>query len=469
MRKFFLIFTVIAGAGLSHAACAETIGDALTNAYNNNPGLNSGRANLRAVDEGVPIAKAGMRPRVSINSYLGAQQNRFVQRQDDLTIPDDPNRYTVWNLQEGRSIARSAGITVEQPIFDGFKAKNTMSAAESAVFAEQQRLRFLEQKVLFDTASAYMNVLRDTAALKLQQNNVSVLGEQLRQTKERFEAGQITLTDVAQAQSRLAAGQAQESAARATLETSVGVYQQLVGQLPRKLAPAAPIDKFLPRTREEAERIAISEHPMILAALHDADASDFDIKSIEADFLPKLSIVADVFTQTNMNIIYDRNIAGMIGGRLNVPLYDGGSTSAQLRQAKEIAGKKKLDADVARAEIMSLTRATWANLQSSRTRIIAAQTQIAAAERALYGVREEAKAGLRTTLEILNAQQELLNARITLIIAQRERVVASYGLMATIGRLSMENLGVGAASYEPARHYQQVKDSWGGGAGSSGR
>ena len=133
-----------------------------------------------------------------------------------------------------------------------------------------------------------MNVLRDTAALKLQQNNVSVLGEQLRQTKERFEAGQITLTDVAQAQSRLAAGQAQESAARATLEASVGVYQQLVGQLPRKLAPAAPIDKFLPRTREEAERIAVSEHPMILAALHDADASDFDIKSIEADFLPKL-------------------------------------------------------------------------------------------------------------------------------------------------------------------------------------
>jgi outer membrane protein len=159
----------------------------------------------------------------------------------------------------------------------------------------------------------------------------------------------------------------------------------------------------------------------------------------------------------------------MIGGRLNVPLYDGGSTSAQLRQAKEIAGKKKLDADVARAEIMSLTRATWANLQSSRTRMIAAQAQITAAERALYGVREEAKAGLRTTLEILNAQQELLNARIALIIAQRERVVASYGLMATIGRLSMDNLGVGAAYYEPERHYNQVKDSWGGGVGSSGR
>ena len=219
---------------------------------------------------------------------------------------------------------------------------------------------------------------------------------------------------------------------------------------------------MLPPNREEAEKIAVSEHPMILAALHDADASDFDIKAIEADFLPKLSVVADVFTQTNMNIIYDRNIAAMIGGRLNVPLYDGGSTSSQLRQAKELAGKKKLDVDVARAEIIALTRTTWANLQSAKTRMVAAQAQIAAAEKALYGVREEAKAGQRTTLDILNAQQELLNARIALIFAQRERVVASYGVLSTIGRLSTDNLGLSPDYYDPALHLDQIKDSWGG-------
>lgn len=217
----------------------------------------------------------------------------------------------------------------------------------------------------------------------------------------------------------------------------------------------------MPKSREEAEQIAISEHPMILAALHDADASDFDIKAIEADFLPKLSIVADAFTQTNMNIIYDRNIAGMIGGR-QCTLYDGGSTSSQLRQAKEIAGKRKLDADVARAEILALTRTTWANLQSSKTRMSAAQMQIAAAERALYGVREEAKAGQRTTLDILNAQQELLNARMSLIFAQRERVVASYGVLATIGRLSTETLGLSTYYYDPSLHFDQIKNSWGG-------
>ena len=448
--------------GLVSGAHAETLNEALQRAYNNNPSLNSSRANLRAIDENVPLAKAGMRPRVSINSYLGAQQNRFIQRQDDMSQPNDPNAYPIWNRQQGQSLARSAGVTIEQPLFDGFKAQNTTNAAETAVFAEQQRLRLLEQKILFDTASTYMNVLRDTAGLKLQENNVAVLTEQLRQTKERYLAGQITLTDISQAESRLAAGKAQASNAHALLESSIGAYQQVVGILPKKLAPAPPVDKLLPPNREEAEKIAVSEHPMILAALHDADASDFDIKAIEADFLPKLSVVADVFTQTNMNIIYDRNIAAMIGGRLNVPLYDGGSTSSQLRQAKELAGKKKLDIDVARAEIIALTRTTWANLQSAKTRMVAAQAQIAAAEKALYGVREEAKAGQRTTLDILNAQQELLNARIALIFAQRERVVASYGVLSTIGRLSTDNLGLSPDYYDPALHLDQIKDSWGG-------
>lgn len=459
-RTLFILS--LCSLGLVSGAHAETLNEALQRAYNNNPSLNSSRANLRAVDENVPLAKAGMRPRVSINSYLGAQQNRFIQRQDDMSQPNDPNAYPIWNRQQGQSLARSAGVTIEQPVFDGFKAQNTTNAAETAVFAEQQRLRLLEQKILFDTASSYMNVLRDTAALKLQENNVAVLMEQLRQTKERYLAGQITLTDISQAESRLAAGKAQASNAHALLESSIGAYQQVVGILPKKLAPAPPVDKLLPPNREEAEKIAVSEHPMILAALHDADASDFDIKAIEADFLPKLSVVADVFTQTNMNIIYDRNIAAMIGGRLNVPLYDGGSTSSQLRQAKELAGKKKLDVDVARAEIIALTRTTWANLQSAKTRMVAAQAQIAAAEKALYGVREEAKAGQRTTLDILNAQQELLNARIALIFAQRERVVASYGVLSTIGRLSTDNLGLSPDYYDPALHLDQIKDLWGG-------
>ena len=219
-RTLFILS--LCSLGLVSGAHAETLNEALQRAYNNNPSLNSSRANLRAVDENVPLAKAGMRPRVSINSYLGAQQNRFIQRQDDMSQPNDPNAYPIWNRQQGQSLARSAGVTIEQPVFDGFKAQNTTNAAETAVFAEQQRLRLLEQKILFDTASSYMNVLRDTAALKLQENNVAVLTEQLRQTKERYLAGQITLTDISQAESRLAAGKAQASNAHALLESSLG-------------------------------------------------------------------------------------------------------------------------------------------------------------------------------------------------------------------------------------------------------
>jgi outer membrane protein len=331
-------------------------------------------------------------------------------------------------------------------------------------------LRLDEQRLLFDVASAYMNVLRDTATLTLEQNNVAVLQEQLRQTRERYVYGQITLTDIAQAEARLAGGESLVSAARAALDASIGAYRQVIGVEPKKLAPAPSVDRLLPRSREEAERIALEEHPVILAAIHDADAADLGIKVIEADFMPRLSLVGNIFSQTDMAGIYNRNVGASVGAKLNVPLYEGGLTSSQTRQAKEIAGQKRLDADVARADVLSLVRANWGALQAAKARIAAAQKQIAAAERALYGVREEAKAGQRTTLDILNAQQELLNARIGLVVAQRERVVASYAVLSAMGRLSAQQLGLAdGGHYDPAVHFDQVKDSWGGAATPAGR
>ncbi|MGD9542423.1 MAG: TolC family protein, partial [Methylocystis sp.] len=314
--------------------------------------------------------------------------------------------------------------------------------------------------ILFDSVTAYMDVLRDTASLKLQESNVAVLTEQLRQTRERYEYGQITQTDVAQAEARLAGGKSLAGAARAALDASIGVYRKIIGVEPTMLAPGAPVDRLLPKSREEAERIAQAEHPFILAALHDADAADLDIKALEAEFMPKFSIVGDVFTQTDLVGIGNRNVGAKILGHLNVPIYEGGLTSSRVRQAKETAGQRRLNADVARAEVLSLVRAYWGALQAAKTQIASAQTQIAAAERALYGVREEAKAGQRTTLEILNAQQELLYARIGLIVAQRDRVVASYALLSSLGRLSSDWLDLTARGYDPAIHFDQVKDLW---------
>ncbi len=458
-RRALLLALVV----LAPQARAETLNGALLRAYGNSPVLNSSRAGLRALDEKVPQALSGMRPRASAGAFLGAQDNRSVTRQIDEDIADPSvTRAQTKSIQTGGSMPRTAHFSVEQPVFDGFKTQNATRMAQTSVSAGRERLRLTEQRVLFAAVSAYMNVLRDTAALKLQANNVTVLAEQLRQTKERYNYGQITLTDIAQAEARLAAGHSLVGQARAALEASIGAYRQTIGSEPKKLSPGAAVDRLIPRTREEAERIAQAEHPVILAALHDADAADLDIKVIESDFMPKFSIVGNVFTQTDIAGIYNRNIGASVGGRLNVPLYDGGITSSQTREAKETAGQRRLDVDVARADLIALMRANWGALQAAKTQVAAAQTQIAAAERALYGVREEAKAGQRTTLEILNAQQELLNARIGLVFAQRERVVASYAVLAAMGRLSAETLDLGVAQYDPAVHFDQVKDSWGG-------
>lgn len=453
-----LLICFFLGGGAAHA---ETLMGALRRAYSANPQLNAGRAELRAIDEKVPQAEAGMRPRVSGDGYLGVQRNRLITQQHDI-YPNDPTQSDFSkSIQNGKNVPRAASLSFEQPIFDGFKTQNQTRAAESGVFAGRERLRLTEQRILFDAVTAYMDVLRDTAALKLQDSNVAVLKEQLRQTRERYNYGQITLTDVAQAESRLAGGQSLVGAARAALDASIGVYRKTVGVEPTKLAPGSAADRWLPKSREEAERIAQREHPFILAALHDADAADLDIKALEADFMPKFSIVGDIFTQTDLVGIGNRNVGAKILGHLNVPIYEGGLTSSRVRQAKETAGQRRLNADVARAEVLALVRAYWGALQAAKTQIAAAQTQIAAAERALYGVREEAKAGQRTTLEILNAQQELLNARLMLIVAQRDRVVASYAVLSSLGRLSSAWLGLAVDSYDPAIHFDQVKDLWG--------
>ncbi len=453
---------VLAFCAFAPGLRAETLNGALMRAYEASPVINSSRAGVRALDEKVPQALSGMRPRANAGAFLGVQQNRMVTKQQDIPLTDSTLEGPVKSIQSGGSVPRSANLTVEQPVFDGFKTLNATRMAETGVFAGRERLRLTEQRVLFNAVSAYMNVLRDTAALRLQENNVAVLAEQLRQTRERYLAGQITLTDIAQAEARLAAGRSLVGQARAALDAAIGAYRQTIGDEPNKLAPGAPVDGLIPKTREEVERIAQAEHPVILAALHDADAADLGIKVIEADFMPKLSIFGNVFTQTDTAGIYNRNIGGYVGGRLNVPLYEGGLTSSQVREAKEVAGQRRLDAEVARADVIALVRANWGALQAAKTQISAAQTQIAAAERALYGVREEAKAGQRTTLDILNAQQELLNARIGLLFAQRERVVASYAVLSATGRLSIETLALDEAPYDPAVHFDQIKGLWGG-------
>jgi len=441
-------------------ARAETLDGALARAYSANPNLAAGRAGVRAIDESVPQALAGLRPQVSGDARLGVLDRRNVSDTSEITNNDPTTRDWVQSVQSGRAYPHGGVLSIEQPVFDGFKTQNATLSAQSGVLAARQRLRLLEQRVLLEAVTVYMDVLRESAAVRLQQNNVEVLTEQLRQTRERFQYGQITPTDVAQAEARLAAGRADESAARATLEARLGQYRKTIGEEPKRLAPAHPIDRLLPRTREEAEAIALIENPVVVAALHDADAADLNIHVAEGDFMPKVSVLGNVFTQTDLDGRGNRALGGSLVGKLSVPFYDGGMTPSRVRQAKEIAGQKQRESDAARAEVLALVRANWGAWQAIQTQLSAAQTEITAAERALNGVREEAKAGQRTTIEILNAQLELLNARLALLTAQRDRVVASYAVLGAVGRLSAECLALAVEIYDPSLHFEQVKDGW---------
>lgn len=463
------ILCTLAFLALPASIKAETLSGALVRAYHANPTINSGRAGLRAADENVPRALSQFRPRVSTDAMLGFERRRSVENAYQIENGNFLEPKYMKSIIDGSGLPRSAVFTVEQPLFDGFKTRNSALAAETGVFAGRERLRLLEQRVLLDAVVAYMNVLRDSAAFKLQQNNVAVLAEQLRQAQERYAIGQLTLTDISQAEARLSGGRSQAAAARAALEAGIGVYKQIIGERPSRLAPSNPIDHLLPRTQEEAERVAQSGHPLILAALHDADVADLDIKVMEADFLPTLSVVGKVYTQSDVDGKDTRALGAQVLGKLSVPIYRGGEPSARVRQAKEIAGQRKFDVDVARAELLALVHATWGALEAAKIQVAAARSQIVSAERALNGVREEARAGQRTTIEILNAQQELLNSRIGLVMAQRDRIVASYAVLAAVGRLSARNLGLSVVDYDPGLHFDQVKHLWGGTMTPSGR
>jgi outer membrane protein len=321
-----------------------------------------------------------------------------------------------------------------------------------------------------------MNVLRDTAILNLQRNNVEVIEEQLRQTQDRFEVGEVTRTDVAQAEARLAASRSQVSLAQANLQTSIARYRQNIGVEPRQLAPGRPLDRLLPRSVDSALQIAFNEHPAIIAALHGVDSAELQVRIAEGQLAPSLDIVGSADWRNRnasggrFNVDTGEGGGGVSGqvtsasivARLSIPIYDGGLAAAQTRQSKEQVGQQRLEADSTRDQVRAAVISSWGQLEAARAQVVAAQAQVEAAETALTGVREEARVGQRTTLDVLNAQQELLNARVNLITAQRDRVVGSYLVVQSIGRLNSRYLALKVDHYRPKLHFDQVKDLWHG-------
>ncbi len=439
-----LLVSVAVSSGPARAA--ETLESALAKAYGSNPTLNAQRAALRVSNEGVSQALSGYRPRVTGTADIGAsyiENNRPLARSTSV-----------------RQAPRGVGVQLDQTIWNAGRTGNAVSQAEALVLASRETLRVSEQTVLLDAATAYMNVLRDTAILNLNPNNVEVLEEQLRQTRDRFNVGEVTRTDVAQSEARLASSRSQLSVAQANLKSSLGRYRQIVGVQPKRLAPGRPLERNLPRSLDEATRISQSQHPSIIAALHNVDAADIGVKVAEAELYPSLGLSASVAQRNDVNTLNDQRVTASAVARLTVPIYEGGQVYSRTRQAKELAGQRRLEADITREQIRAAVVTAWGSLEASKAQTIAAQAQVLAAETALNGVREEAKVGQRTTLDVLNAQQELLSARSSLITAQRDRVVASYNVMSASGRLNAQMLGLKAARHDPNLHYEQVRDKW---------
>ncbi|RVU14538.1 TolC family outer membrane protein [Methylobacterium oryzihabitans] len=428
-------------------ASAETLESALARAYGGNPQLNASRAGLRATDESVAQAKAGYRPTVSGTANIGVSH---LAGRSGVLLGDG----------EQTLIPGQAGLTVNQSLFNGFRTDSQTRAAESQVLGQREALRNTEMLTLFGAAQAYMNVLADTATLELNRNNVEVLEEQLRQTRDRFNVGEVTRTDVAQAEARLAGARAQVSVAEANLRTSIATYRQIVGVEPRQLAPGRPLDRYVPAALGTAIDAGLREHPQILSALHAVDVAEAQVKVAESALYPQVSVSGTAAQLFDQQIANTRFFQGSIIGQVTVPIYQGGAEYSQIRQAKEQVGQARIQAEFVRDQVRAAIVTAWGALEAAKARVIASQAQVQANEVALNGVREEARVGQRTTLDVLNAQQELLNARVNLIAAQRDRVVGSYQVVQSIGRLTTRFIAIPVAQYSAKQHYDQVKDLW---------
>jgi outer membrane protein len=443
---FGLMSGVVAVSG--EAAQAETLNDALAQAYHYSPQLDAQRATLRATDEDVSRANAGYRPDIRATGDVGRQHSE--------------SNFTT-GKSAGTTSPRGYQVQLIQPIFKGFRTTNAVNAAEASVRAGREQLREVEQQVLLDTVTAFGNVLRDQAIVKLRENNLNFLMTELKATKERFAVGEVTKTDVAQSQARLALGQSDLDQARANLKSSRAQYEQVVGTPPQSLKEANPNSKLLPKSLDEAIGIGTQENPQVVGALYSEQAARYQVDEVRGELLPDAQIEATYNNNFDSSPQTQSQETASIFGRLNVPIYaNGGETHARVRQAKQVHLSKIQTIEQQRALVQSQVSQAWSQLVGFKSQRESDQAQIESNKVALNGVREEEKVGQRTLLDVLNAQQELLNSQVQLETTKRNVLVAAYSVIAAVGRLSVSEVGATSTVYDPEAHYEEVRRQWWG-------
>jgi outer membrane protein len=438
--------TAIFASMMLSAASAETIFDAMAAAYNNNATLNASRAGARATDEFVPIAKSAMRPQISADLGVSASSN---SRSGELT-------------------AGSFGVQIDQIIFDGFQTKNNVLSAEAQVRASQNNLENETQNTLFDAAAAYMDVVRDRQIAGLRAKSIAFLDEQVRAAKARFQVGEGTRTDVAQAEAQRAAAQAQATNAKARVKSSEAVYQQVTGSAPGKLQAAKPAGKSMPKSIASAYAIAENNHPAVEASKAVVDSRGFGLKATEGQLLPTLSARARVESSvSDSNAVQFGSVVGRnseseasVSAQLRIPIYQGGRVAAQVRQGKEQLSQARIQVDATVDRVRAAVASSWASYEGAKAILAASGEEIEAAKVALSGLVAERDVGQRTTLDVLNGQNALVAAQINAVTAQRDLVVASYAVLSATGSLTPQRIGLNVNGYDPDENYQAVKDKW---------
>jgi outer membrane protein len=431
---------------------------ALLRAYRNNPQLNAQRASVRVTDEAVPQALAGYRPKVAGTFTAGVG---YIDQLADGSVGK--------KIEQGDQTPHSAALTVTQTIYNGNQTANKTRAAESQVFGAREGLRLMEQSVLLAAATIYMDYLRDAAILEVQRSNTHVLELTLKQTRDRYSAGLVTPTDVAQSEAQLAAAKSQELAAVSTLTTTRANFRRIIGIEPANLQPASPVDRYLPQTVGGAIELALRQNPNVTAAMYGVDVSFLTVKINEGALYPTVSLQATVAKVWDPNITTINQFTAAANAQLNVPVYQGGAEYSLIRQSKETLAQQRLTLEQVRDQARSDLVTAWGQLLAGKAQVTAAQSQVDASEIAYLGTSKEAQVGQRTVIDILNAQQTLVNARVALVTAQHDRVVASYAVLNAIGRLSPQVLHLSTQTYDASVHYQQVRDNWVGVSTPDGR
>lgn len=427
-----------------HAARAESLLDALASAYQYNPRLDAERARLRATDEGVAQANSGYRPRIDYNADVGSVTT--------ITRPSFGTNGTVH--------PRGHSIELVQPVFRGFQTTNAVNEAEANVRAGREVLRGVEQEVLISAVQAYADVVRDQEILRLREEGLEFFNQELRATKDRFAVGEVTRTDVAQAEASRASAVGDLDLARANLKSSRAQYEQIIGSQPGKLIFPGLTHRLMPGSLKEAIAISAQENPEVVAALYREQSARYSVDRIRGELLPTAQLEAFYSERWDDSKTVEERETGSVVGRLNVPIYTGGEVESRVRAAKHTHISLIQEIEQARAIAQSDVAQAWAQLQGFKARLESDKQQIEANRTALNGVREEEKVGQRTLLDVLDARRTLLLSEIQHAGSKRNVVVATYTVIQNIGRLNVAELGAVATIYDPVVHADEVRRKW---------